>query len=111
MPRPTQPNSTGPRHAHRKWRWDRPFTSVPARQPLFHPGESNPYALRVLVRNVVLPMIGRRSLAMQELPLRSGIASFPRRSESYSERHHVFIPECHAYGRVTASHALHRQGR
>jgi hypothetical protein len=65
------------------------------RQPLFHPGESNPYALRVSVRNVVLPVIGLHSLAMEKAPLRSGIASFSRRSESNSEGDYVFILECH----------------
>jgi hypothetical protein len=35
---------------------------------------------------------------MEKAPLRSGIASFSRRSESYSEGHHVFILECHAHG-------------
>jgi hypothetical protein len=62
----------------------------------FHaPSEPNSNLLRVPVRNVVLPVIGLSSLAMEKAPLRSGIASFSRCSESYSEGHHVFILECH----------------
>ena len=68
---------------------------------LFHPRESDSDLLRVLVRNAVLPMIGLHSLAMEKAPLRCGIASFSRRSESYSDGHHVFILECHfAHGEV-----------
>ena len=46
-------------------------------------------------------VIGLHSLAMEKAPLRCGIASFSRRSESYSDGHHVFILECHfAHGGV-----------
>jgi hypothetical protein len=47
------------------------------------------------VRNAVSPVIGLSSLAMEKAPLRSGIASFSRRSKSYSEGHYIFILECH----------------
>jgi hypothetical protein len=66
---------------------------------LFHPGEPNSNLLRVPVRNAVLSVIGLSSLAMEKAPLRRGIASFSRRSESYSEGHHVFILECHGVQR------------
>ena len=61
----------------------------------FHPRESDSDLLRVFVRNVVLPVIGLHSLAMEKAPLRSGIASFTRRYESYGDGHHVFILGCH----------------
>ena len=68
---------------------------------LFQPREPNSNLLRVPVRNAVLLVIGLFSLAMEKAPLRCGIASFSRRSESYSGGHHVFILECHfAHGGV-----------
>jgi len=62
---------------------------------LFHSGESDSNLLRVPVRNVVLPVIGLPSLAMEKAPLRRCVAPFSRRSESYSDGHHVFILKCH----------------
>ena len=65
---------------------------------LFHPGELDSDLLGVPVRNSMLPVIGLHSLAIEKAPLSSGIASFSRRSESYSDGHHVFILKCHRHG-------------
>ena len=70
--------------------WAISYRWCPRQLPSFHPSESDSDLLRVPVRNAMLQVIGLFSPAIEKAPLCCGIASFSRRSESYSGGHYVF---------------------